>query len=243
MALIKTEALTKLFKRGDEQIRALDNVSITIERAEFISIIGPSGCGKSTLMYILGLLDRQSSGSFWLDGVLTDKLSDDQRAQLRNQRIGFVFQTFHLLARASALRNVAMPLVYSASYDRNYSEEKIKSMASEALDRVGLSARMHHRPNELSGGQRQRVAIARALVNKPEIIFADEPTGNLDSKSGQEILKLFEELHASGVTIIMVTHDLTISARAERTISLFDGRVVEDRRSKPSKSGGTFVTT
>lgn len=228
MALIETEHLTKLFQRGSETIRALDDVSLAIEKGEFVSIIGPSGSGKSTLMYILGLLDTQTTGTYRLDGRLTNELSDDERAELRNQKIGFVFQTFHLLPRASALRNVAMPMVYSASYDRAFSETKMNKLAGEALERVGLKERMNHRPNELSGGQRQRVAIARALVNRPEIVFADEPTGNLDSRSGQEILALFEQLHHSGVTIIMVTHDQTIARRAHRIISIFDGQIAKD---------------
>jgi putative ABC transport system ATP-binding protein len=179
-------------------------------------------------MYILGLLDRQTNGVYRLDGRSTGELTDDQCAEFRNQKIGFVFQTFHLLPRATALRNVAMPLVYSASYDHTYSEEKMQSMAREALERVGLGHRINHRPNELSGGQRQRVAIARAIVNRPQILFADEPTGNLDSKSGQEILSIFEELHHSGVTVIMVTHDPSIARRAHRVISMFDGHIAKD---------------
>jgi putative ABC transport system ATP-binding protein len=236
MALIETEQLTKLFYRGTETIRALDNVSLKIETGEFLSIIGPSGSGKSTLMYILGLLDRQTGGSYHLDGKLTDDLSDDERAQLRNQEIGFVFQTFHLLPRANAIRNVAMPLVYAASYDHTFSDAKILSLAQEALERVGLKDRMKHRPNELSGGQRQRVAIARAIVNRPQILFADEPTGNLDSRSGQEILALFEELNQAGVTVIMVTHDPLIAHRARRMVSIFDGAISKDA---PVISGDT----
>ncbi len=226
--LIETKELQKTFRRGDEEIRALDSVSIGIKPGEFISIIGPSGSGKSTLMYILGLLDSPTNGIYLLDGKDTSLLSDDQRAQFRNQTIGFVFQAFHLLPRASALRNVSMPLVYAANFDSKLSPEKMKELSKDALSRVGLGNRMNHRPNELSGGQRQRVAIARALVNKPKLLFADEPTGNLDSKSGEEILSLFQELHRSGTTLIMVTHDMNIAKRSERILRMLDGKIVED---------------
>ena len=199
-----------------------------IEKGEFISVIGPSGSGKSTLMYILGLIDRQTSGTYKFENSIVDNLVDNERAHLRNQKIGFVFQSFHLLAKASAQRNVAMPLVYSASYKRHFSEAKTKELAAEALEKVGLKDRMKHIPGELSGGQRQRVAIARAIVNKPDLIFADEPTGNLDSKSGEEILKIFEKLNAEGVTIIMVTHNPEIARRTKRTIELFDGKIQKD---------------
>lgn len=228
MAIIKVSNLTKIFRRGDEEISALNGVSCSINEGEFVSITGSSGSGKSTFMYILGLLDTQTSGEYLLDGISVRGLSDNHRAMLRNQKIGFIFQSFHLLARATALRNVAMPLVYAASYDRSYTKSKIHEMASEALAKVGLSERMLHKPNELSGGQRQRVAIARALVNTPRILFADEPTGNLDSKIGMEILTLFKELHAEGVTIVLVTHDSHVASFAERHLKMIDGKIVED---------------
>lgn len=225
MALIEVRDLVKTFVMGKETIRALDGVTFDIHAGDLVAIIGPSGSGKSTLMNILGLLDLPTAGKFYLDGKDTVAMSDDARAQLRNQNIGFVFQSFNLLSRATALRNVEMPLVYSANYTSGYSREKTRAMAVDALSKVNLADRLDHRPNELSGGQRQRVAIARSLVNKPRIIFADEPTGNLDSKSGEEILKLFESLNRDGVTVIIVTHDPLIAARARRVISVKDGRV------------------
>lgn len=229
MALIEVSSVSKWFKLGDETVKAIDQISFSVNEGEFISIIGSSGSGKSTLMNILGLLDSPTHGTYSLNGRQVQTLSDSERAQLRNQNIGFVFQMFNLLPRASALRNVEMPLVYSASYDRSYSSEKSRQMALESLNLVGLQHRIHHKPNELSGGQRQRVAIARALVNRPKILLADEPTGNLDSKSGQEILMLFEELHKKGVTIILVTHDTAVANRAERVIVMRDGHIIEDR--------------
>lgn len=230
MALIEVSSLKRIFTRGDENIFALNGINLSIEKGEFVSITGPSGSGKSTLMYILGLLDRPSEGEYVLSGKPTQDLSDDERANLRNQNIGFIFQSFHLLPRASALRNVAMPLVYAASYDRAYTERELNLRAEEALDKVGLAERMHHKPNELSGGQRQRVAIARALVNNPQILFADEPTGNLDSKIGREILSLFQKLHHEGVTIILVTHDPNVAKAAHRHIHMIDGKIVEDKK-------------
>lgn len=227
MALIEVQNLTRVFTRGDERILALNEVSIEINTGEFIAITGPSGSGKSTFLYILGLLDAPDSGVYRLDGNPTESLTDTARAELRNKKIGFVFQAFHLLPRATALRNVAMPLVYENRSPRR-TDSEIAQLAREALDRVGLSDRLYHQPNELSGGQRQRVAIARALVNQPSLIFADEPTGNLDSKSGAEILDLFTELNKQGVTIIMVTHDMANAARARRQIGFFDGRIAKD---------------
>ncbi len=224
MALIELRDIAKTFKMGDEIINALSEVSLSIEQGDFVSIIGPSGSGKSTLMNILGLLDSPSAGEYVLEGRPVQSLSDSERAELRNQKIGFVFQTFNLLPRASALRNVEMPLVYSASYDKGYSKAKIRELALDALRRVGLSDRVDHKPNELSGGQRQRVAIARAIVNRPKILFADEPTGNLDSRVGREILALFEELNREGVTLIMVTHDPTIAERAPKVVQIRDGK-------------------
>jgi putative ABC transport system ATP-binding protein len=228
MALIEMIGVTKTFEMGKETIFALDQISLSIEQGEFIAITGPSGCGKSTLMNILGLLDKPTAGSYSLDKKPTDTLTDDERAMLRNNKIGFVFQTFNLLPRATALRNVEMPIVYAAAYDRSMTRDKRSKMSREALEKVSLFDRMDHKPNELSGGQRQRVAIARALVNQPKILLADEPTGNLDSKSGKEILALFEDLNRSGVTVILVTHDPTIATRAHRVISMLDGRILED---------------
>jgi putative ABC transport system ATP-binding protein len=230
MPLITTENLCKVFTRGDEEIRAIRDLTLTVEPGEFISITGSSGSGKSTLLYILGLLDKPTSGTYYLQANAVENLSDTERAQLRNRFMGFVFQSFHLLPRATALRNVMMPLVYSTGEEAVVSEATQREKATEALRLVGLEDRINHRPNELSGGQRQRVAIARAVVNNPKLIFADEPTGNLDSKSGRDILALFERLHAQGVTVLMVTHDPSIAERAHRQLVLRDGALVEDRR-------------
>lgn len=229
MALIDLRDVKKYFHMGGEEVRAVDGMSFSIEDGEMVSITGSSGCGKSTLMNILGLLDSPDSGQYLLDGRPVESLSDDESAQIRNQKIGFVFQSFNLIPRATALRNVEMPLLYSANYAPGYSAEKTTQAALRALDRVGLANRATHRPNELSGGQRQRVAIARALVTQPRLLLADEPTGNLDSKSGQDILRLFEELNAQGVTLIIVTHDPAVASRAKRVISLADGKVVSDQ--------------
>jgi len=231
--VIHLKQLNKTFVMGKEPILALRDINLAIYEKEFIAIIGPSGSGKSTLMNILGLLDQPDSGVYELDGIPVQYLPDDERAKLRNQKIGFVFQVFNLLARADALRNVEMPLVYSASYDRSFSKNKIRELATAALKRVSLLDRMTHKPNELSGGQRQRVAIARAIVNQPRILLADEPTGNLDSKTGSEILQIFEELHREGVTVIMVTHDSKIAARANRIISMMDGFIAKDENANP----------
>lgn len=228
MALLTLETVTKLFRRGDEEIRAIDDLSLSIGEGEFLAITGSSGSGKSTLLYILGLLDVPTSGRYFLSGEPTESLADDERAKLRNHFMGFVFQSFHLIPRATALRNVMMPLVYSSSYGTAIAESEQRARAEEALRIVNLSDRMSHRPNELSGGQRQRVAIARALVNNPRVLFADEPTGNLDSKSGQEILALFERLNSQGVTVIMVTHDPAIAQHARRRLVLGDGKILED---------------
>lgn len=230
MALIELKQVAKTFQMGDEVIPALDQVNLAIERGEFVSIVGPSGCGKSTLMNILGLLDSPSQGEYRLNGTAAHDLNDDERARLRNREIGFVFQAFHLLPRATALRNVELPLVYSTSHSSTQSQAGSRSeRAIQALRKVGLENRMNHRPRELSGGQRQRVAIARALVNDPGILLADEPTGNLDSKSGAEILALFERLNQEGATVILVTHDPVIAQRAKRIISMLDGKIIEDR--------------
>ena len=208
---------------GGEEVRALDGVDLSINNNEYLSIMGPSGSGKSTMMNMIGCLDSPSSGLYEFEGEKVHIMDDSQLASIRNRKIGFVFQTFNLLPKASALHNVEIPLVYA-----NIKKEKRLEMAFNALISVGLEDRMHHRPNELSGGQRQRVAIARALVNEPSIILADEPTGNLDSKSGHEIMKIFDELHRSGNTIILVTHEDDIAKYSNRIVRLLDGKIVSD---------------
>jgi putative ABC transport system ATP-binding protein len=221
--VIELEDITKVYKIGIETIRALDGVSLTVGQNEYVAVMGTSGSGKSTLMNILGCLDRPSSGTYHLDGRLTTKMGAGSLARVRNERIGFVFQSFELLPRFTALKNVELPLIYSRSgwWSR-------RRLAKQALDRVGLSQRMRHRPNQLSGGQRQRVAIARALVAKPAILLADEPTGNLDSATSEEILALFEGLHQAGQTIILVTHEPDVARHAKRIIRMRDGRVWSD---------------
>jgi putative ABC transport system ATP-binding protein len=223
VALIETVDLWKTYAMGAEQIHALRGVSFRIERGEYVAIMGPSGSGKSTLMHLIGCLDTPSRGSYLLNGKEVSQMNDDELARIRNEEIGFVFQTFNLLPRATALHNVALPLVYAGVPAKTRDER-----ARTALDRVELASRMTHRPNELSGGQRQRVAIARALVNNPSILLADEPTGNLDSKTGQEIMGLFERLHKGGNTIILVTHEADVAAFAYRTIYLRDGQIEND---------------
>jgi len=221
--LIKTDNIWKIYKMGKVDVEALRGVSIEVERGEYLAIMGPSGSGKSTLMNILGCLDTPTSGKYFLEGKDVSSLSDDELALIRNQKIGFVFQSFHLLPRTPAIHNVELPLIYAGIGRRER-----RKLAERALEVVGLKDRMHHRPNELSGGERQRVAIARAIVTDPSILLADEPTGNLDSKSGEEIMKIFEELHSHGNTIIVVTHDPNIAGRTERIIKLKDGQVVND---------------
>jgi putative ABC transport system ATP-binding protein len=230
MALIELNQINKMFKMGDEQIHALDNVSTQIQEGEFTAIIGTSGSGKSTLMSIIGLLDLPTSGTYMLDNINTTSMTDDQLSHYRNQKIGFVFQSFHLLPKASALKNVEMPMLYASAYATNLSDVMIHQMAAEAIEQVGLTSRMHHRPNELSGGQRQRVAIARALVNKPKILLADEPTGALDTKTSEEILNLFEELNKKGVTVIIVTHEPSVAKRCRRVLVMNDGKLTEEKK-------------
>ncbi|MEO8199203.1 MAG: ABC transporter ATP-binding protein [Gemmatimonadota bacterium] len=209
---------------GGERIYALRGVNLSIRRNEYVAIMGPSGSGKSTLMNLLGCLDTPNSGEYWLNGQEVSRLSDNALARVRNKEIGFVFQTFNLLARASALHNVELPLVYAGS-----SSGERRRRAVGALTKVGLAERMHHRPNELSGGQRQRVAIARALVNEPSILLADEPTGNLDSTTSEEIMRVFGQLHAQGQTVILVTHEPSIAAYAHRVVVIKDGQIESDR--------------
>ena len=225
MGMIETVDLWKTYVMGTEEIHALRGVSIQIERGEYVAIMGPSGSGKSTLMNLIGCLDTPSKGSYLLNGKQVSQMNDNELARIRNEEIGFVFQTFNLLPRATALHNVELPLVYAgiAAKDR-------QDRAKQALTKVELGERMSHRPNELSGGQRQRVAIARALVNNPSILLADEPTGNLDSKTGAEIMGLFERLHKAGNTIILVTHEADVAAFAYRTIQIRDGQVENDVR-------------
>jgi putative ABC transport system ATP-binding protein len=225
MALIETRDLWKTYVMGEEEIHALRGVSIEIERGEYVAIMGPSGSGKSTLMNLIGCLDTPSKGSYLLNGKEVAAMNDDDLAQIRNKEIGFVFQTFNLLPRATALHNVELPLIYAGMPKK----ERVAA-AKLALEKVELMPRATHRPNELSGGQRQRVAIARALVNDPSILLADEPTGNLDSKTGNEIMGLFDRLHQGGNTIVLVTHEAEIAAYAHRVISIRDGQVEKDVR-------------
>jgi len=223
--VIRTEALAKMYQMGAEEVHALRGIDVEIRKGEYVAIMGPSGSGKSTLMNLIGCLDSPSSGRYWLAGRLVSELDDDELAYIRNKEIGFVFQTFNLLPRATALHNVELPLIYNGTP----SEERIER-AKKALERVDLVPRMHHKPNELSGGQRQRVAIARALVNNPSIVLADEPTGNLDSKTGEEIMNLFENLHGQGNTIILVTHEMDIAQHAHRVIFIRDGKIASDEK-------------
>jgi putative ABC transport system ATP-binding protein len=223
MGIIETRDLWKTYVMGSEEIHALRGVSIIIERGEYVAIMGPSGSGKSTLMNLIGCLDTPSKGSYLLNGKQVSEMNDNELARIRNEEIGFVFQTFNLLPRASALHNVELPLIYAGVPAKDRQER-----AKDALKKVELEERMMHKPNELSGGQRQRVAIARALVNNPSILLADEPTGNLDSKTGVEIMALFEKLHAGGNTIVLVTHEADIAAHAHRVIHIRDGQVERD---------------
>tara|TARA_B100001123_G_scaffold403557_1_gene492156 strand:- start:7887 stop:8573 length:687 start_codon:yes stop_codon:yes gene_type:complete len=223
MPVIDTQNLWKTYQMGSEEINALQDVSVQIERGEYVAIMGPSGSGKSTLMNLIGCLDTPSQGTYLLNGREVSQMDDDELASIRNKEIGFVFQTFNLLPRATALHNVELPLIYAG-----VSGQKRLELANRALARVELSDRLKHRPNELSGGQRQRVAIARALVNEPSILLADEPTGNLDSKTGEEIMALFERLHEAGNTIVLVTHEAELAAFARRVIHIRDGRIEKD---------------
>lgn len=221
--VIQVKDVSKVYQVGTQEVRALNGLSLDISRNEYVALMGPSGSGKSTLMNLLGALDSPTSGQYWLNGQDVSRMRDDALAAVRNKEIGFVFQTFNLLPRYSALENVAMPMIYA-----QISKKERNERAAEVLDMVGLSDRMDHKPNELSGGQRQRVAVARALVNKPSIILADEPTGNLDTKTSYEIMALFDDIHKSGNTVILVTHEEDISLHAHRIVRLRDGIVERD---------------
>jgi len=221
--MISLTNIVKRYKMGDEEFKALDGVDLSIQRNEYVALIGPSGSGKSTLMNLLGCLDTPSEGKYILNGRDTSTMNDNELAKVRNEEIGFIFQSFHLLPRMTVLQNVMQPLVY-----RGIPKAEREKMAAKALDKVGLSHRMGHRPNQLSGGQRQRVAVARALVGNPSILLADEPTGNLDSKTSAEIMALFDELHQQGQTVIVVTHEPDIAAHCHRTLRVSDGKIVQD---------------
>ena len=225
MELIELRNVYKTYEMGSAQVRALAGIDLDIERGGYLAIMGASGSGKSTLMNVLGCLDSPTSGSYRLNGAAVERLEDDELAAIRSREIGFVFQTFNLLARSSALHNVELPLIY-----RGVGRAERREMARQALERVGLGDRMDHQPSELSGGQRQRVAIARALINLPSILLADEPTGNLDTATSSEILELFDELHQAGNTVVLVTHEADVAAHARRCITLQDGRIVADER-------------
>jgi putative ABC transport system ATP-binding protein len=228
VSLIRIESICRRYEMGSETVHALRGVSLTIERGEYVAIMGPSGSGKSTLMNMLGCLDTPSSGTYELNGHSVGEMDDNELAEIRNREIGFVFQTFNLLARSTALRNVELPLIYAG-----VGIDERRGIALEALEKVGLGDRVHHRPNEMSGGQRQRVAVARALVNNPSILLADEPTGNLDTRTGEEILALFGQLHDRGHTLIVVTHEEHVARHARRIIRIRDGLVASDETVAP----------
>ncbi|MEK7314584.1 MAG: ABC transporter ATP-binding protein [Candidatus Eisenbacteria bacterium] len=233
-ALIDIRDVRKIYVMGTNEVHALDGVDLLVRKGEYLAIMGPSGSGKSTLMNMIGCLDTPTSGSYKLRGTEIREREDDELARIRNQEIGFIFQTFNLLPRADALHNVELPLIYAGKPARER-----RARAKELLDLVGLGDRMHHRPNELSGGQRQRVAIARALVNSPSIVLADEPTGNLDTKTGQEIMALLDDIHRKGNTVILVTHEEEVAARAHRVVRLRDGLIESDQRRASSTGPGT----
>jgi len=231
--MIEVRNLSKIFEKNEMQVRVLEEVSLAVAEGEFISIMAPSGMGKSTLLNILGCLDKPTSGSYILDGVPVQDMNDDELSRVRNEKIGFVFQSFHLLPRMTAWENVTLPLIYSDS------DSNMKAKAVEVLQAVGLGDRVEHLPRELSGGQQQRVAIARALVNDPRMILADEPTGNLDSTSGQEIMAIFKKLHGEGRTLVVVTHDMEVARQADRIVEMKDGRISSDRKTHPDAMEAT----
>jgi len=233
MPMIETDNLWRTYTMGQEKVHALRSVSVIIDRGEYVAIMGPSGSGKSTMMNLIGCLDTPTQGEYWLNDQRVRQLTDNQLANIRNREIGFIFQTFNLLPRATALHNVELPLIYNGTPKAEREE-----MAKDALTKVELADRMMHNPSELSGGQRQRVAIARALVNNPSILLADEPTGNLDSKTSKEIMRLFDDLHRQGNTIITVTHEPDIARRAHRVLSILDGRIASDKRVSESERNG-----
>lgn len=228
MALIELHNISKIYKMEQQEVRALDNISLTIQAGEYLSIIGPSGSGKSTLMHLLGCLDNPTAGKIWLDGIDVSAATNTRLSSIRNEKLGFVFQSFNLLPRLNILENTELPLVYSG-----ISAKERRERSLDALSKVGLTDRAHHRPSQLSGGQCQRAAIARALVNRPKLILADEPTGALDSKTGETILQLFRDLHRSGNTVALVTHDPKIAAETPRKIQLLDGKIVNDIQQEP----------
>ena len=228
--MIRLEGITKIYQMGDSEVRALDGVDLHIKPHEFVAIIGPSGSGKSTLMNMIGCLDVPTSGRYWIDRVEGSSMSDNELADLRNQKLGFIFQQYNLLPKLSAIENVELPLIY-----RGMGVHERTELAKRALERVGLSDKMHHKPTELSGGQQQRVSIARALSSSPQIILADEPTGALDSKSGIEIMQMLHDLHEEGNTVIIITHDLNIAKQAERIVTIKDGKIVDDINNKGDK--------
>ena len=234
--MITLENITKVYKMGETEVHALAGVSLHISPHEFVAIIGPSGSGKSTLMNMIGCLDVPTSGRYWIDGIEGSRMKDNDLADLRNQKLGFIFQQYNLLAKLSALENVELPLIY-----KGIPASKRKEMALEALRRVGLEDKVHHKPTELSGGQQQRVSIARALAGKPALILADEPTGALDSKSGVEIMQMLHELHGEGNTIIVITHDLSIAKQAERIVTIKDGLIVSDVDNSNDRQGADNV--
>ncbi len=234
--MIRLEGITKVYKMGENEVRALDGVDLHIRPHEFVSIIGPSGSGKSTLMNMIGCLDVPTSGRCWIDGVEGSKMSDNQLADLRNKKLGFIFQQYNLLTKLTAIENVELPLIY-----RGIGAAKRREMAMEALDRVGLKDKMNHKPTELSGGQQQRVSIARALSSHPSLILADEPTGALDSKSGVEIMQMLHDLHEEGNTIVIITHDLGIAKQAERIVTIRDGKITSDLDNRDDMRGADNV--
>ncbi len=225
-AVIRLEDLVRVYRMGEVEVRALDGISLEIGRGEFVAVMGPSGSGKSTFMNIVGCLDRPTSGRYFLDGVDVSRLDRDDRAEIRNGKIGFVFQSFNLLARTSALENVELPLIYSSNGHRARDRE---ARARRCLETVGLAGREDHQPSQLSGGQQQRVAIARALINEPKLLLADEPTGNLDSKTSEEVMVVFQKLNDDGKTVVLITHEPDIAQHAKRVVGFRDGRIVEDR--------------